>query len=160
MVYGGIQSGDEVEIRTLFDGQEEEYQIIINSQGGSGLVCMSIVNHIKSLKDMGKKVTTEVSGYAASAAAIIWLMGDVRIAHATDIIMFHGVQMLNAETGNKIPRSEWDEGSKLIVDTLNNFMKEELTKMIGAKQADKAIKGELWLTGKQAYKLGLATILK
>jgi len=160
MLYGEVVSGDEVEIRILFDGQEEEYQIIINSPGGRAFVCLSIAQHIKSLQDMGKKVTTEVSGMAMSAGAIIWMMGDVRIAHRNDVIMFHGVQMVNPVTKTPIPRELLDDSDRFVMDTLNGFMMEELAKIVGKKKAEKMIEGETWLTGKQAFDMGLATILK
>jgi len=160
MLYDEVASGDEVEIRILFDGQEEEYQIIVNSHGGRAFVCLSIAQHIKSLQDMGKKVTTEVSGMALSAGAIIWMMGDIRIAHRNDVIMFHGVQMINPQTGQPVPRELLDDSDRFVIDTLNGFMIEELTKIIGKKKAEKMIEGETWLTGKQAFDMGLATILK
>jgi ATP-dependent protease ClpP protease subunit len=160
MLYGEVVSGDEVEIRVLFDGQEEEYQIIINSHGGRAFVCMSIAQHIRSLQDMGKKVTTEVSGMALSSGAILWIMGDIRIAHRNDVIMFHGVQMINPATQQPVPEELLEDSDKFIMDTLNRFLVEELTKIVGKKKAEKMIEGETWLTGKQAFDMGLATILK
>jgi ATP-dependent protease ClpP protease subunit len=160
MVYGDVQEGDEVEIRTLFDGQEDEYQIIINTPGGSAFTCMSIAQHIKSLQDAGAKVTTEVAGMASSAGAIIWIMGDERIVHKHDMIMFHSVQFYDLVTGETIPEHELSEGDILIKDTLNSFMVERLTKVIGKKKAESMLEGENWLTGQQAFDMGLATILK
>lgn len=160
MVYDGVVSGDEVEIRALFDGQEDEYQIVINTPGGSGSVCMSIVNHIRDLQESGAKITTEVSGRAASAGAVIWLTGDVRIAHRNDLIMFHSVQMINPVTGVPFPDSQLDDNDRKRIKTLNGALVEMLTPLIGVEKAKEMLKGETWLTGKEAYNMGLATILK
>ena len=160
MMYDNLVSGDEVDIRTQFDGQEKEYLIIINSLGGSVFACMSIINHIKSLQDSGAKVSTEISGLAASAGAIIWLAGDIRIVHRSDVLMFHGVQILNEYTRTPIPDDQLDKGALFVRDVLNKFMVEMLTELVGEKKAKSMIKGEIWLTGQDAYDMGLATILK
>ena len=159
MVYDEVQPGDEVEIRTLFDGQEEEYHITINSKGGAAFVGLSIINHIKDLKESGSKITTEVSGTAMSAAAIIWLMGDVRICHKNDIIMFHGAKMIN-QYGQPIPDEQMKDGDRLIISTINQAMAEELAKYIGEKEAKEAIENDLWLTGQEAFEMKIATTLK
>jgi ATP-dependent protease ClpP protease subunit len=160
MIYDTVQVGDELEIRALFDGQEDEYQIIVNSPGGRGFVCMSIVNHIKSLQEAGSKITTEVSGMASSAGAIIWIMGDARVVHSTDILMFHGIQFVDPKTDRPIPEEMLSDSDRLVRDTLNGFLVEELTKLIGKKKAEGMIEGDNWMTGEQAFDMGLATILK
>ena len=159
VVYDTVLPGDEVEIRALFDGQEKEYHIIINSKGGHAFTGLSIVNHIKDLKESGAKVTTEVSGTAMSAAAIIWLMGDVRIVHKNDIIMFHGAKMMN-QYDQPVPEDQIDKGDKLVIDTINEAMYVELAKLMPEKEARKAIEDDLYVTGQQAFEMKLATTLK
>jgi ATP-dependent protease ClpP protease subunit len=160
MVHDSVEEGDEVEIRALFDGQEKEYHIIINSPGGSGSVCNSILNHIQELKDSGAKITTEVSGQAFSAGALIWAMGDTRIVHKYDMLMFHAAALYDPN-GNRIPKEQIkDEGIILLIDTLNAKAVSVLEPLIGRKKAEEMLIGETWLTGKQAFEMGLATILK
>jgi ATP-dependent protease ClpP protease subunit len=160
VIYDTVTSGDEVEIRALFDGQESEYHIVINSPGGRGSVCMSMWNHIRDLQESGAKITTEVSGMAASAGAILWMTGDVRIVHRNDLVMFHGVQMIDQVSGQPLPESALDEYDKKIINTLNEAMVELMTPFVGEQKARGMLVGETWLTGREAYAMGLATILK
>ena len=159
VLYDQVSDGDEVEIRTLFDGQEKSYHITINSPGGAAFVGMSIVNHIRDLKESGAHITTEVSSLAMSAAAIVWLMGDVRIVHKYDILMFHGARMIGSD-GNEVPETMLEDNDKFVINNINESMREELAKYVGNKKAKEAIDGEWFLTGKQAFEMGLATTLK
>jgi ATP-dependent protease ClpP protease subunit len=159
VLYGEVVPGDEVEIRALFDGQEKEYHITVNSKGGHAFVGLSIVNHINDLKESGAHVTTEVSGTAMSAAAIIWLTGDVRIVHKNDMLMFHGAKMVN-RYGQEIPDSEMTDDSRLVIGTINAGMAAELAKILGEKKAKEVIEAETFMTGQQAFDMGLATTLK
>ena len=159
MIYDRIVPGDEVEIRALFDGQETEYHIVLNRPGGRAFTGLSIVNHIADLKESGAKITTEVSGTAMSAAAIIWLMGDVRIAHPHDIIMFHGAIMTTPD-GRRIPPELIDGNDKMVIDTINQAMYERIAEITDEKTAKKAIEEDLYITGREAFRMGFATTLK
>lgn len=159
MVYDAVQPGDEVEIRALFDGQEKAYHIVLNSKGGHAFTGLSIVNHIADLKESGAHITTEVSGTAMSAAAIIWLMGDVRIAHRNDIIMFHSAQLMNRQ-GQVVPREVLGSNELLILDTINKAMYDKIAEITDEKTAKNAIENDLYITGQQAYAMGFATTLK
>jgi ATP-dependent protease ClpP protease subunit len=159
VVYEEVQPGDEVEIRALFDGQESEYHIVVNSKGGHAFVGLSIVNHINDLKESGAHITTEVSGTAMSAAAIIWLTGDVRIVHKNDMLMFHGARMVN-QYNQPIPEEQMTEDVKKVIGTINAGMEAELAKIVGEKKAKKMIEDETFMTGQEAFELGIATTLK
>lgn len=66
----------------------EEITVNINSPGGDLYVGLAIFNALKSLPG---KVTTIVSGVAASAASVIFCAGDTRQVYKGSLLMVHGV---------------------------------------------------------------------
>ena len=64
--------------------ETEPVHIMINSPGGDGELAFDMHDHLRSL---GRQITTECTGQCASAASIIFLAGDRRIAGCP--IMIH-----------------------------------------------------------------------
>jgi len=157
MIYGSVETGDEVKIRQEM-ANTRDYLIILNSKGGAAFVGLSIANHVARLQQHNAKITTMVSGAAMSAAAVIWASGDVRYVHKNDIVMFHSAHMVDI-TGKKIPKENLTETDKFCIDQINQAMIDILAKSIGAGKAKKFIENETWLTGEQAFELGIATHL-
>jgi ATP-dependent protease ClpP protease subunit len=132
--------------------------INIMSPGGNAFAMISIKNTIMRLKAKGIKIITVTDGLAFSAGAIIWLLGDERIMHADDLIMFHGVQTYIEKDGKRIlkPEKDYDKGDKLVKDHLDGLMLKLLTKYLG-KDARSILKSDTYYTAQQALALGLAT---
>jgi len=68
---------------------EVDLVILIDSVGGSARAMNNIVGMLQSLKYLGYRIVTVNTRKAASAAAIIFSMGDVRILNPASEIMIH-----------------------------------------------------------------------
>ncbi|WP_430598254.1 head maturation protease, ClpP-related [Enterococcus sp. AZ177] len=82
--------GDEITAKKvrnfLASEKSENITVVINSVGGDAFEGIEIYNLLCAC---GKKVTTVISGMAASAASVIFLAGDERIAMAGTSYMIH-----------------------------------------------------------------------
>ena len=81
-----------------------------------------IRNRIKQLQAKGYHITTEVSGRAVSCAAMLWFLGDTRIAHNTDIIMMH--KAFVSSNWGKV--EEPKEPHKTNLRHMNNIVRQDL----------------------------------
>jgi ATP-dependent protease ClpP protease subunit len=173
-VGGAITGEDALNIRKLTanylipSNKSKELHIIVDSPGGSAFAMMSMINHINRLKKAGVKVTTRMGSHGFSAGAILFIIGDVREIHAWDLIMFHEAKQMRpvnpAKPNGAMEEVPWDEMSaddRFVLNHLNAWMKERLIDIVGKKLADKLItKGkDKWLTGQEAFDLGIATKL-
>lgn len=70
----------------LASEKSQEITVVINSGGGYVTEGLEIYN---TLMASGRKITTVISGIAASMASIIFLAGDERIAMAGTLFMIH-----------------------------------------------------------------------
>lgn len=161
MVYDQFKPGDDVKFRVeTNDLKYDTLTIIINSPGGRASVFMDIMHHVKELKGRGYKIVTKATGNAASAGALLFILGDERIAYESTLFMFHGVQLSNPVTGQRVPYEVLTDDDKKIVDLYNNWMLEELTPIVGKKKARELVsEKEVYLSGKEAYELGIVTKL-
>jgi ATP-dependent protease ClpP protease subunit len=160
MVHSAMTLNDSATFHLYIDDSQKHYKIIINSHGGSAFGVVSMLNHMAYMREQyGIKFTTKVSGMAFSAGAVLWLAGDQRVVHAEDILMFHGIQMIDPKTRKVIPLSELDAGSKLTIRVLDSKLERMLSKYIGKKKAQEWLKSEKYITGQEAYELGLANQL-
>jgi ATP-dependent Clp endopeptidase proteolytic subunit ClpP len=73
-------------LSALIPADEKEVTVRINSPGGDVSDGLAMYNY---LRDHKAKVTTIVDGFAASAASIVLLAGDVRLVHEGSIVMVH-----------------------------------------------------------------------
>lgn len=138
----------------------KELNINVMSPGGSAFATISIKNTIQQLqKDRRVKIITVTDGMAFSGAAIIWLLGDERIMHADDLLMFHGVQMWEKDkNGNlvKKPLKDYTKSDKLVKAHLDGIMRSLLVQYLG-KSATDVLLEDTYYTAQQALALGLAT---
>lgn len=68
----------------------QEHVLLIDSPGGSGSAALKMVQTISEMKSNGTKVVTKVDSLAASAGAILFMQGDIRIMSPTATIVLHG----------------------------------------------------------------------
>ena len=67
--------------------------IFINSSGGSVYLEYALLDIIYRLQKTGYKITTNILGYAASAATAISVVGDDRLAtHCAEMVIHYGKQ--------------------------------------------------------------------
>lgn len=123
----------------------------INSGGGDLYAGLAIYNRLKMLRG---HVTTVNDGMAASAASLIFQAGDTRKMNAGSNLMAHGVAgfmfgYYNAED-LKATLKEFEAHNKAIINVYAEAMG------VSESEAKKFVKGETWLTGKEAVDIGLA----
>lgn len=120
----------------------QDITIHINSPGGNLNSCLSIVNAIAASE---ATITTVVDGEAASAAAMIWLAGHVKlIASRHTMVMLHGASVgYNPSKTSDIVNST--SATNKIVEAL---LDELTTDVLTAQERDDIRKGvDIYLTG-------------
>lgn len=137
------------------DGTDRPVYIFINSPGGSGTVCMSIVDSINALKAAGIKVYTINVGFAASAAAVIFSAGSdgCRYAYPSSRFMFHhGHYEFLTDL-----KTEDLETFKNELSILNDAITDLLVKVTGKTKADinKMLSKDLYMSVKEAKKFNI-----
>lgn len=122
----------------------------INSMGGSVSEALTIYN---LLMDFDGEVITKVDGFAASAAAVIFMAGDQRIVPNSALLMIHnawGIGEGNAKEFRKMA----DDLEKITQPSVDIYVEK-------TKQTEALVKqlmdDETWLTSKEALELGFAT---
>lgn len=133
-------------------GNPKEIKVNINSHGGFHFDGVSINN---ALRNHPAKVTTEVSGVAASAAATIFAAGEERLAPSNTTLMLHkpAIQMMFGANAVKM-RKQADALDVLqegIVKTFSGVMNKS------DSEINEMLNDETWLTAEGALKTGLVT---
>ena len=123
----------------------------INSGGGDLYAGLAIYNRLKTLSG---HVTTVNDGLAASAASLIFQAGDTRKMNAGSNLMAHGAAgflfgYYNVEDLEATVK-EFKAHNNAIVNVYAEAMG------VSASEAKSFIKGETWLTGREAVDKGLA----
>jgi ATP-dependent protease ClpP protease subunit len=122
----------------------------INSDGGSVFQGTSIYNQ---LKNHPAKVTTRVTGLAASAASYVFLAGDVRIMNTGSFLMIHKPMagaIADADELRDIAENldKIQEGIIDIYEEETNLDREALSEMVNA---------ETWIGQTEGLEMGFAT---
>lgn len=142
-----LQRGNTLTIRT-------------HGPGGDAFVCMSMILYLDSLKARGVNVRTETWGYAASANFFVWIVGDERAVHASDLIMSHLIIPRNS-LGQKLNMSQLSADQKWVINQLNTWITVRL-KQIVPRTSDlynMLNDDSNWYTGQQIYEMKIATEL-
>ena len=133
--------------------------IEIYSYGGDLFAAWRIKGLIENWIESGGQIDTKVYGGAVSAAAILFAVGQERIAHAQAEIMFHELWTFSffevstpsdTESKAKVLRHLQDNITSWLASRCD-LTKEELDSLMKKK--------EYWLNGKEAFEIGLATKL-
>lgn len=131
--------------------QNEDVHIEINSFGGDLFDGIAIYNQLRNHE---YKVTTEVTGMAASAASLIFCAGDTRLMGTASVLMVHNPQM-----------GVWGEAADMrkgadVLDT----MRDEMLAIYQRVMPDASVEfitdlldEETWLGGDDAIEMKLAT---
>ena len=79
-----------------------EIYISMSSEGGMTRYAFTIYSFLKSLKDSGIKIITHNIGMVASAALIIFLVGNERYSNENSTFTIHGTRIQTSEALNAI----------------------------------------------------------
>lgn len=128
-------------------------RVLINSPGGNFFEGVTLFNW---LRENFPNLETEVLGYAASAASIIFLAGKTRIMNTASFLMIHSVSVWMSGTAEDL-RKEADVLEKLNESLIqiyvqNSNMSEELVR--------ECLKEDTWFSADEAVLNGLATSAK
>jgi len=138
-------------------------QIEIQSPGGSLMNAWRIVGVIERWKsqDPTRVVETRVNGFAASAGFLIFMVGDIRTASPTAELMWHELSISGYGYIKQSPSSSSEQARILnhLQKTTNEYISTKCNmtedEIINAVKDGK----ELWINGKEALELGIATKL-
>ncbi len=133
-------------------------KITIDSPGGSIFAMWAVCDTIKVLQDSGVIVHTHAKGIAASAAASIFLMGDVRTMGDRAILMIHAhsgkVSEYKAPSENEMLK-RW---SKQMIDQIvkkTKMSREEAEKYVSLGKNQRI--NALYMDKEEATRLGFVT---
>lgn len=137
-LYGGIEAEEDYVdmIHTIrYATAEQEIMIHINSPGGNLNVCLAVINAIKQTQ---ATVYTVVDGEAASAAAMIWAAGHVRmLASPLVILMFHTAA--TSFFGSKLP--EIQGGVDIITTVIEELLDDVASDLLTEEERGDIRKG-------------------
>lgn len=141
----------------------KNFQLEVHSPGGSLMDAWRIVGIIEQWKASDKKhrVETQVHGFAASAGFLIFMSGDVRTAAPTAELMWHELSVSGAGYQTTSPSSSKEEARILahLQKTATEYLAGKCKLTVG-KIAESVKDGrELWINGREALDVGVATRL-
>lgn len=158
ILYGDISSetwyGDEVTPK-LFDsdlaaiGDVDEIVVRINSGGGDVFAANAIYTR---LKDHKAKITVKIDGWAASAATIIAMAGDIILIPANGVFMIHNPLMYARGYYNAAEFIKLSEELAVIKQSIINGYCLKTGK--NEAEISALMDKETWLDGKQAVDSG------
>jgi ATP-dependent protease ClpP protease subunit len=121
----------------------------INSLGGSVPDGLAMYNY---LRDHPATVTTVVDGYAASAASLVMLAGDVRQVHSGSIVMVHNPWTMTAGNADELRKTAET------LDEVGEAMMAIYEQRTGQTRADLDVlfKAETYMRGEVAAERGFA----
>jgi len=140
--------------RALAEQPAGNVTVRLNSPGGSLFDGLAIGSLIKSRG----KVTAIVDGLAASAASVVFIAADRRIMAPGTMLMIHNPWSMVGGTSDDM-RKEAE-----VLDTIAGEMAKLYADASGgklsAKDAEKLMDAETWLTAEQAVEIGLADAIE
>lgn len=151
--FWGVQAKD---FRSQLDAVEgDELVVEINSPGGDVFAGLGMYNMLRSVAASGKKVTTRVTGVAASIASVIFLAGDDREMPSNAMVMIHGVASGAWGTVDEI--EERVAAMKKVQASMRSVYVNRLG--IDEARADELTAKDNWFSAQEAKDEGIATVL-
>jgi ATP-dependent Clp endopeptidase proteolytic subunit ClpP len=137
------------ELAESIPANAKKITVRINSPGGSVADGIAIYNY---LRDHPAKVTTIVDGFAASAASLVMLAGDVRQVHSGSVVMVHNPW--TAAVGNAGDLRQ----TATALDEITAAMMEIYSRRTGKNQDELAalFEAETYMRGSTAMAMGFA----
>ena len=128
------------------------FEVHINSIGGRVDTGFDIYNYLKSL---GLPLITIGSGMVASMATVIFMAGDKRVVSPGTKFMIH-LPMGGIENATSEDLDIYAKDLKAVENKIVDFYSKEIG--IQKEAITPLLKNETWLTEKQIYDLGFATL--
>lgn len=128
------------------------FEVHINSIGGRVDTGFDIYNYLKSL---GLPLITIGSGMVASMATVIFMAGDKRIVSPGTKFMIH-LPMGGIENATSEDLDAYAKDLKTVENKIVDFYSKEIG--IQKEAITPLLRNETWLTEKQIYELGFATL--
>lgn len=137
-------------VKEIQDLDANEIHVHINSNGGSVAEGLAIYNVLKS---HSAKVYTYNNGFACSAASVIFMAGDERIAFTASLFMFH--HAWSYAQGNAAEfRKQADALDTITQASVKAYM-EKIT--ISEDELMNLMDNEIWVSSEKALEYGFAT---
>jgi ATP-dependent protease ClpP protease subunit len=150
--FWGTQAKD---FRASLDAIEGDLDVEINSPGGEVMAGLGMYNMLRARAAAGTKITTRVTGVAASIASVIALAGDKREMPKNAFAMTHGVSGMAWGTEDVL-RDQADAVGKMNASIRSIYM----DRMgVDEAKATELMSKDTWLTGEECLDLGFATAL-
>jgi len=131
--------------------------IEITSPGGEVAEALKMKAYIEEYQNHGMLVTTKIYCFSASAASFLFLAANDRQINPEAIIMFHEIEQPTYMSMQSPSVKEDEAGiSRFIQDDLNEYIASRCK--LSKDQMDQLVyKRELWINGRIALQLGIAT---
>lgn len=140
-----------------------QLQIEIHSPGGSLMDAWRIVGLIEEWKSHKKEnvVETIVNGFAASAGFLIFMSGDIRAVSPTAELMWHELSVSSYGYRSTSPSTSKEQARVLahLQKTTTEYISSKCT--LSKEYVVDSVKDgrELWINGREALKMNIATKL-
>lgn len=130
-----------------------QINVNINSYGGEVMEGLAIYN---ALKRHSAHVTTYCNGSACSIASVIFMAGDERIMCSPSFLMIHDAWTYAAGNADAL-RKQADDLDVITSASVTAYMEHV---NITEEKLRELMKGETWLTHKEALEMGFATAIE
>lgn len=128
-------------------------KILINSPGGSFFEGVTLYNWLRS---NFQNLETEVLGYAASAASVVFLAGKTRTMNPAAFVMIHSVSVWMSGTAEDL-RKEADVLDKLNEALIQIYVKNST---MSEEQVRAYLAEDTWFNAEESVANGLATAIR
>lgn len=139
-------------VQEIKDLDVDVIHVHVDSYGGDVSEGWAIYN---ALREHKARIVTYADGYVASAAIYPFMAGDERIASSVSAFFFHEVQVATEGNADELRRAA--DLADLLTDTGINALREA---GVDGEKIERMIREETWITGQQAYDLGIATEIR
>lgn len=137
-------------VKELQELDTDEIHVHINSSGGSVAEGLAIYNVLKS---HSAKIYTYNNGFACSAASVIFMAGDERIAFTASLFMFH--HAWSYASGNAAEFRKQADALDTITQASVKAYLEKIT--ISEEELMNLMDNEIWVSSEKALEYGFAT---
>lgn len=137
-------------VKELQELDADEIHVYINSNGGSVAEGLAIYNVLKS---HNAKIYTYNNSFACSAASVIFMAGDERIAFASSLFMFHHA-WARAQGNAAAFRKQADALDTITQASVKAYMEKIL---ISEEKLMELMDNEIWVSSEKALEYGFAT---
>lgn len=130
--------------------QGEDIRVVINSPGGDVFAGADIYT---MLREHNGRVTTEISGIAASAAATVFMAGDERLASPVGYLMIHNPWAVAMGNSREL------QAQAKVLDVLREGMIAAYMERFNGprEQLEELLDAETYMTARQAMDYGFVT---